>query len=243
MGIDRARLVDAVRYGLGEVAHSPIPPYHWAHNHDLEPLPYAPDSARAILERNGWTDADGDGVREREGMPFSFVLITNPNPVREEILSVVQADLALIGVQVRPSVVEAQTMGATITGPERRFDAFVLGWQSQFRHDDRPFFECTDPPGPFQWSGYCNPRVARILDGALSAAHRAEALPLLHEYQEIVHRDQPFTLLYYEVQPSGVSRGLEGVRMDMRGNFVSVQEWRRAPGAEPSGRASTSSPG
>ncbi len=225
LAIDRGRLVEAVRYGMGEVAYSPVPPYHWAHDHDLSPLPYDPERARALLDSAGWVDADGDGVRERDGEKASFELVTNPNAVREDILAIVQADLARVGVQVRASVREAQTLGADITGPERRFDAFVLGWISQFQHDDRQFFSCAQPEGPFQWAGYCNPDVDRLLDRVANLEDRAEALPLWYEYQEIVQRDQPYTFLYYEVMPNGVKERLRGVRMDIRGNLINAREW------------------
>ena len=133
LGIDRDRIVDAVRYGLGQVAIGPIPPFHWGHHRDLEPLPYDPDSARALLDAAGWLDRDGDGIRERDGVRFSFELKTNQNPTREDIMTMVQADLTEIGVEVRTRVQEAQSLGADITSPERRFDAFVLGWEAQFR--------------------------------------------------------------------------------------------------------------
>ena len=36
----------------------------WAYNEDLDPYPYDPEAAIALLEEAGWVDSDGDGVRE-----------------------------------------------------------------------------------------------------------------------------------------------------------------------------------
>ncbi len=231
LGIDRERLVEAVRYGMGEVAYSPLPPYHWAHNSQLQPLPYDPDSARALLDAAGWVDSDGDGVRERDGDRASFELITNSNPVREDVLEIVASDLATVGVEVIPRVLEAQTLGATITGSDRDFDAFVLGWGPQFEQNDRRIFGCATPEGPFHWAGYCNPRVDELLDRVASLEDRAQALPLWFEYQEIIQRDQPYTFLYYETRAIGIKNRLRAVEMDVRGTLINVNDWWIEPGS------------
>ena len=231
LGIDRGRMIEAVRHGLGEVANSPVPPYHWAHDAELAPLGYDPEAARALLDAAGWRDADGDGVRERGDRQLSFELLTNTNPVREDILVIVQSDLAKIGIAVRPRVMEAQTMATVITGPERDFDAFVLGWGPQFLHDDRQFFSCTMLDNPFQWSGYCDRRVDEILGRLASLDDRNAALPLWYECQEIIQSDQPYTFLYFEVQPNGVRHRLHNVQMDIRGNLINAKDWWIEPGA------------
>ncbi|MGH7545025.1 MAG: ABC transporter substrate-binding protein, partial [Gemmatimonadota bacterium] len=226
--IDRRRIVDAVRSGYGIVAHGPIPPFHWAYDPDLEPLGHAPDSARALLDRAGWTDEDGDGVRERDGEPLRFEIKTNQNRQREDILQLIQADLAKVGVQVRPRVLEWSTFVEDVV-QRREFDAFILGLVTEFRMDDSDLFACDRRDGPYQFAYYCNPRVDSILARAPQLARREEALPLWHEYQRILTRDQPFHWLYYEVRPVGVRARLHGVRMDIRGTWISAREWWIAP--------------
>jgi peptide/nickel transport system substrate-binding protein len=132
LAIDRQEIVDAVQRGLGQVAKSSVPPSHWAHHTDLPPIAYDPDSARLLLDAAGWLDHDGDGVRDKDGIAASFELTTNPNPTREDILTLVQSDLKQVGIDVRTRVQESQSLGANITSPERSFDAFVLGWQTEF---------------------------------------------------------------------------------------------------------------
>ncbi|MEE9133305.1 MAG: ABC transporter substrate-binding protein [Gemmatimonadota bacterium] len=225
LAIDRQEIVDVVQQGLGSVATGPVPPFHWAYNEDLEPLAYDPESARALLEAAGWIDRDGDGVRERDGVSASFELKTNPNPAREDIMTLVQANLADIGVKVRAQVQEAQSLGRDITSPERRFDAFVLGWSAEFNLDDRPLFACSALDGVYQWASYCNPRVDEILERVVLMEDRAQALPLWYEYQDIIQRDQPYTFLYYDVRANAVSERLRGVEMDIRGDLVTVKDW------------------
>lgn len=44
---------------------SPVPIKSQEYNKNLNPLPFAPDSAQQLLEAAGWTDQDGDGKREK----------------------------------------------------------------------------------------------------------------------------------------------------------------------------------
>jgi peptide/nickel transport system substrate-binding protein len=230
LAIDRARIVDVVVRGLGRVATGPVPPFHWAFDPTLEPLPHDPERARALLDSAGWIDRDGDGVRERDGVRASFELKTNPNPVREDIMTLVQADLAEVGVEVRPRVQEAQSLARDITGRDRRFDAIVLGWLTEFNLDDRPLFACSELDGPYQWASYCNPRVDELLDSLALLDDRDRARRLWREYQEIIQRDQPYTFLYYDVRANAVRDRLQGVTMDIRGDLLSVRRWWIAPG-------------
>ncbi|MGD2153524.1 MAG: ABC transporter substrate-binding protein [Gemmatimonadales bacterium] len=230
LAIDRQRIVDVARLGLGRVAQGPVPPFHWAYNADMEPLQYDPERARALLDSAGWVDRDGDGVREKDVYKASFELKTNQgNPTREQILTLVQADLAKVGVEVNLRIQEGQSLRADITNAERRFDAFVLGWSADFNLDDRILFACSQLDGPYQWASYCNPRVDEILDQVAMMVDRSRALPLWHEYQEILQWEQPYTFLYYDVRANAVRARVRDVQTDIRGDFVNVTDWWIAP--------------
>ena len=231
LAINREQIVQAVRHGLGIPAKGPVPPFHWAYHEELEPLPYDPDSARALLAAAGWLDRDGDGIRERDVIRASFELRTHPRADREDIMTLVQADLAKVGLEVRLRVQEAQSLRRDITSRERPFDAFVLGWTADFRLDDRILFACSQLDAPFQWASYCNPRVDELLDQVTRIEDRSQALPLWHEYQEILQWEQPYTFLYYEVRPNGVRERIRDVRMDARGDLVNVTDWWIEPAA------------
>lgn len=230
MAIDRAEIISAVRHGWGEIAKGPVPPFHWAHHWDLEPLPYDPELSRALLDSLGWIDRDGDGMRERGSNRATLELKTHSSPGRQDIVTLAQASLAQIGIEVRSTVQEAQSLARDVTSPERDFDAAVLGWAADFHLDDRALFACSEIEGPFQWASYCNPRVDQLLDELVLATDRTRALPLWHEYQEILHREQPYTFLYYEVRPNGVRNRLRDVRMDIRGSLINVRDWWITPG-------------
>ena len=235
MAIDRQAIVDAVRYGLGEVANGPIGPWHPAYDRSLAPLPFAPDSARALLASAGWVDADGDGVRERGGRPLGFELLTNENAAYRDIAQIVQARLAVVGAKVRLRVVESSTLGDAIMSPERRFDAFVLEWESDLDVDDRQLFSCQSVGEIFQFSSYCNRALDPILDSIPNARSSEQGARLLREYVRIVRADQPFSFLYFARDASAMTASLGGVTLDMRGDLGGVTRWWLDPAVRDGG--------
>jgi len=231
MAIDRRAIVDAVRSGLGDVAGGPVGPWHPAFEGMDAPLPHAPDSSRALFERAGWTDTDGDGVREREGTQFRFRLLTSENPTYRDIAEIVQSQLSGVGVAVEVSSMEGTSFIDAILSPERRFDAFVLEWNPDFEVDDRQLFSCDAIGEAFQFASYCNRELEPVLDSIPMARSRELGHRLIREYTHIVGQDQPFTFLYFAHDAAALGRGLEGVELDIRGDLVGVTRWWLHPDA------------
>jgi peptide/nickel transport system substrate-binding protein len=223
--IDRSALIDVVRDGLGSVANGPIGPWHWAYDEDLPPLAYDTTASRALLDAAGWTDSDGDGVRDRRGDRLSFELSTNERQVNQDIAVIVQEYLRTVGVEVTPRTQESGSLAAALTSPERRFDAVILGWDPDFEIDDRPLFACSHLGEIFQFGSYCNEELDPVLDSIPMVRDRETRLRLYRRYNRIVQEDQPFTFLYATTDAVGMRRELQGVVLDARGELTSAKEW------------------
>lgn len=234
LALDRQGIVDAVRRGYGQVANSTVPPMFWQYDASAgAELRYDPARARALLAEAGWTDRDGDGVREdAAGRPFRFTLsIPQGNAERRDIGEIVQAQLRAVGVVAEPRVTEFNTLVAQASDPKRRdFDAIVVGWIPEFRLDDSDLFACSKRDNPLTWAGYCNPATDRLLDTLQRIPSRDAARPFWREYQERIARDQPFALLFYPRRLEGVSERLRNVHPDARGELVGVDRWWIVPG-------------
>jgi ABC-type transport system substrate-binding protein len=74
MGIDRTPMLRSTYGAYARVADAPVTGAHW--NHPLVPrgIAYDPSGARALLDRRGWVDHDGDGIRDKDGVPLSLRL-------------------------------------------------------------------------------------------------------------------------------------------------------------------------
>ena len=65
LALDREQLVRTLWRGLGVVTETLLPPGNWARNDDLEPTPFDPAAARALLDAAGFPDPDGAGPEPR----------------------------------------------------------------------------------------------------------------------------------------------------------------------------------
>ncbi len=231
MAIGRDRLIAVVRNGLGTVASGPVGPWHWAHDPAWRALPHAPDSARALLAASGWRDVDGDGVREREGEELRFELLTNENPVRQDIAVIVQEQLAGVGVAAEIRLRETASLAAAVTGADRGFAAAILGFTQDWVLDDRDQWACDRRREPFHFSGFCSPELDAVLDSIPVARDRAARQRLYRRWHETIARQQPYTYLFYDVTAAGLRRELHAARPDARGDLVTVRGWWLEPAA------------
>jgi len=115
--VDRESISKAVFFGLAEPVYGPIPPVNrkW-YNPDIVRYAYDPDRARAILDEAGYLDTNGDGVRESNGVPISFTLITNvDNRQRVAMANMVADDLKRVGIDCRPVPMEFNAVITKLT--------------------------------------------------------------------------------------------------------------------------------
>lgn len=224
MAIDRRQIVDALLYGYGQIATADVMPFQWEYNDAIEPWPYDPERAKQLLADAGWTDTNGDGVLDKDGRPFRFQLATNQgNDLREDILVIVQNDLAKIGIQVQPRLVEWNTHITALKAKD--FEAAVSGWSVDFKFDPTEVMSCEAIEAKYNYPSYCNPKADSLMAEALVTLDREEAKPIWDAYQETIHQDQPYTFLYYLTERLGVGNRLNEVTADARGHLVSIADW------------------
>ncbi|MEN8143471.1 MAG: ABC transporter substrate-binding protein [Gemmatimonadota bacterium] len=224
MAIDRGAMVRSLRSGHGSVATGPLGPWHWAYDTSWRPLPVNADSAAVLLDAAGWRDSDGDGIRDRNGQPFRFDLMIAPNPEREDIALIVQAGLAAVGIDAQIAIREVAAMIPAVIGPERRYDAVLIGNVSDMIVDERDSWACDQVGQPNQFTSYCNPGLDPVMDSIPVVQDREVLRGLLRRFHQTIAADQPYTFLFYLDRINGV-RGVQGVEFGVRGDWLSVHEW------------------
>jgi peptide/nickel transport system substrate-binding protein len=229
VGTNRAEIVEALLRGYGTVANSGVPPFHWAYYAPiLDSLAYNPNEARRLLDEAGWSEIGSDGIRRNaDGLRMEIVLKYNQgNQQRQDIAEIMQSQLREIGVSLRPQVVEWATLLNQINTPSTRdFDGVVMGWVTEFKLDDTNLFHSRSFETPYAWSGTQNPRLDMLLDTLQLIVDRDEALPFWREYQYEIMKEQPYTFFFFPKRLGGVNKRVQGVRQDVRGEWVTAQEW------------------
>ncbi len=233
LGLNRSLIMEGIQGGEAALINTGVPPFHFAFNPELaDSLPFDPEQARALLDEVGWSDRDGDGIRENPGRePLSIELLYHRNQERQEVAEIMQAQLREIGVEIRPRVAEFATYIGAITSPERDFEGALVSFETEFRLDERDLFHSEGVDGPFAFAGTSDPALDRYLDTLQLITDRDEALPLWQAYQFRILELQPYTYLYSSFRRDGVNRRIRGAVMDPRGEWATVRHWWIAPGA------------
>ncbi|HUO86366.1 MAG TPA: ABC transporter substrate-binding protein [Thermoanaerobaculia bacterium] len=223
LAIDRDTLVEAIWGDLARPIASPIPPDTWAWSEEVSPLPYAPDEARRLLAAAGWTDQDGDGVRDKEGRPFRFRLITNAgNRPREDALVLIQDQLRRVGVVAQPEAIEFHSLIEQVTSG--RFDATVMGWGIPTTFDFRYAYHSAEI-GSTNFTGFSEPEVDRLLEEARLQTELAAMGPYLDRLQVIQQELQPYTFLWQSKQLHGIRERVNDAAPNHLRALANLREW------------------
>jgi peptide/nickel transport system substrate-binding protein len=122
LAIDKQTIVDKLLFGfatVGTTEHN----LGWAKG-DIPPSEYNVDKAKALLEEAGWSDEDGDGVRECNGCPNAEpgqplklkIQTTSGNALREQAEQVLMEMMAEIGIELYIENVPSSELFASYSG-------------------------------------------------------------------------------------------------------------------------------
>lgn len=102
MGINKQGFVDTLLDGHGVPAHGAFPDgFNTFGGENVKTEDYDPEGAKAVLEEAGWTDSDGDGIREKDGNKLLIRWLTYPSRQELPLLAEsAQATLKDIGIEV-----------------------------------------------------------------------------------------------------------------------------------------------
>jgi len=227
MAIDRTSLVETLWHGRARVATSPLVSSVWAWDDTLEPWPYDPQAAAELLDRAGWRDRDGDGIRDREGQALRFELLTpTSSATRGDAAVLIQSQLAQIGVVVALRQLENNTLIARAQSHD--FEAFIGSWNIDTSMDIGYAFHSESITGGYNFGAYDNPEVDRLIDRFRELDDPAAQRPVLIDLQRLIHAEQPYTFLWEPQGLTAVQERLRAVRPNYLSVFFHLRDWQLA---------------
>ncbi len=173
-----------------------------------DPLPNDPDQARKILEKHGWHDTNGDGIREREGKEFRFsAAISSWEQGSKESAIYVQDQFRRIGVRMDIQILEDDLIWRRIqTGDFEALFYYIVGLLNHPRYGDAKLFGKESP------LGYKNPEIIRLLDMALLEMDPDKLDSIYKKIMPIFIEDMPMTFLLPRIYSSIAHRRIKGLK-------------------------------
>ncbi len=209
LAIDRQRYVETIGRGQAEVAVTSFHPEMACFDRTLRPLPFDPARARALLAEAGWVDRDGDGVREKDGIPFRFRLLY-PATTRQNdrIAAFVQANLRDVGVAMELDPRPWAAFLEEVHG--RKFTAVMSGYRLDPDPDPWALWHSSQADEGYNYAGLRDPEIDRWIEEARRTFDGAAREELYRKIQRRLHELQPDTFFFYPVTRYAVRRGLRG---------------------------------
>ncbi|MGE5309044.1 MAG: peptide-binding protein [Deltaproteobacteria bacterium] len=224
MAVDKKEIISMVLMGFGDISTGPYVKQSWAYNEDVKPAPFDPAAARVLLAEAGWRDINRDGWLEKGGRRFAFTILTNQgNEERLKTCQIIQRRLAEIGVSVKIKVLEWSVLLSQYID-KRNFETICLGWTVPREPDNYDIFHSSKTKeGEFNFAGYRNEEVDRLLIEARRIFDQPKRAALYKRIQEILYDDQPYMFLYVPeslVILNSRFRGVEPAPAGLSYNFV-----------------------
>ncbi|PVA12099.1 peptide ABC transporter [Pelagivirga sediminicola] len=197
--------------------------------------------AQAILQNAGWTDDNGDGVRERQGKQLRFVFQTSTNAVRQDFQLLAKEWWRQIGVQTELRNIDASVFfSSDASSPDtlQRFGAHIQMYAGASDGPDPEAYlsgwACKNIPDRDNgWQGqnvgaWCDPAYDRLLDKLAVTAGLEERAELARTLNDMLVQNHVVVPLVDRARISAHSAALEGVRMNAWDSELwNVAEWHR----------------
>ncbi|MCA0872817.1 ABC transporter substrate-binding protein [Seohaeicola saemankumensis] len=189
--VNKQAIVNDVLEGTAAVAAGPTPPaFAWAYNEALEPYPYDPAKAKALIAEAG-----------AEGAELTFYVTEGGSGMLDPVAmgTAIQADLQAVGLKVKIETYEWNTfLGKVNPGLEGKADMAEMAWMTN-DPDTLPFLALRTGAWPdkggFNSGYYSNPEVDQLLEAARASTNQAERAKLYQDMQVIVQEDAPWVFV------------------------------------------------
>lgn len=218
--IDKQKIIDVAFSGQGKPGSTIVPSFltDW-HNElsDEQNRSYDPDKAKATLDEAGFTDQNGDGVREdKDGKPLEFRLYLRSNSPEEvkagQILHVMLKD---VGINTKVETIDDGVLGDRIYD-NGDYDLFIWGWSTDIDPTTILSIVSTDQIGNLSETYYSNPKYDELLAEQEVTVDFKERQKIVYEMQNILAEDLPYIILMEE-------NAMQAVRTDKWKGWTPVQ--------------------
>jgi len=215
LATDRATITQAIFGGESSPAYGPLTAVTFGYDPLLaQRYPYSRDEAAALLKEAGWSDADGDGVRERDGQPLILDAILMTWGSVPEVAQLVQSQWAQVGVALRtetltyPAALQAAREGNYHIIPQNfsGSDPDLL-WAYYYSNQ------------PFNWSKVSDTTLDNLLDKGRNTPDPAQRAELYAQAQQLIMELALLIPIRDPVNLNAASARVAGLHFDAHGWF------------------------
>jgi len=216
MATDRRSIVANIFDTLAVQARGPFTASNASSDPSLKPLPYAVDSANALLDAAGWVRG-ADSMRSKNGTPLAFAMLTpSSSAARMRAAVLLQEQFRRVGVNATVDAVDFPTF--IERSGKRRYETLVNQWSPDpgIGSVNDTWTSAGAAPGGNNFSNYRNPAFDMHVDSAMTAfdpvqmrAHFALAWRIIADDAPAIWLAEPrrVMVVHKRIQTAGLRPG------------------------------------
>ena len=210
MGIDKRSFVDVLLGGNGCPAVGAFPESFPFGGQKLTATAYDPDGAERLLEESGWTDEDGDGIREKDGRRLTIRWLTYPSRQELPLLAeYAQYALGKIGIDV--SINCTASAGALKSDPTK-WDVYASAMVTCPTGDPEYFFaSCALEKSAANSGAYRSEKLERLAEEMSETFETEKRASLAIEMQQTLIDDAAFVFCSHLKMGMVMRKGVKGL--------------------------------
>ncbi|GAB4539386.1 MAG: peptide ABC transporter substrate-binding protein [Pleurocapsa sp.] len=202
---------------------------------------YDLNKASGLLDKAGWKDTNGNGIRDKNGQEMQIVFQTSVNPLRQKTQTLVKQGLQSIGVGVELKSIDPSVYFSSDASNNDTVEHFYADLQMYTTGNTNPdpgaymqFYTCAQiPQKANNWSGdnnsrYCNPEYDRLWQQSNTELEPAKRTMMFKLMNDILIEDFAVIPLVHRADVVAFSNSISGYELtawDMR--TWDIMNWQR----------------
>lgn len=201
----------------------------------LEPYPYDPEEAKALLDAAGWVDSNGDGTRDKDGVELVLRYITNDRELRKNVQAVVVQQWSLVGIgaDVQNYSSDIYWNGYNDDGPQAQGNYDIAEYSSvgSFPDPEASYnwlcseISSADNPDGGNWQGLCDEQLDSLLMEQAVTLDINKRIEIYHQIEKLMYDQVYYIGMWLDPDLWSVNNRLQNVSLSGASPFWNVQEW------------------
>ena len=225
--LNRQEMLNSFFNNQGTIISGPFAPGSWAYNLDVQPLPYNPQKAIALLNEAGFKQGS-DGIMQKGGKKLELTLLV---PIEKESEAVKRVVLAFqnylknVGVTVKVEFKEWQSWKEEVFA-EHHFDIVFASWVFDDSADISSLFHSAEI-GPWKnnFVAYSNPEVDSLIVESKLTLDYEKRRSINRKLHALLADEAPYTFLWTLTNYSAYHKKIQHVAIHPYKFFSYADEW------------------
>lgn len=211
----------------GELISGPYAPTSWAYNTDIKPKEFDPAKAESLLKGVGFVDTDGDGIREKNGLPLHLRCYISKlySDVERDLFNDWAKQVRSVGVDAEVVQLDPASWADKVSR-EKDYDVTYIAWTLDEAANIYTLFHANEiRPDGNNIVQFDDPRVNQLLNDFRNTTDRLIKSNISHRLHAILDEECPYTFLWTLRKTAAYNSRLRDVAIEPFSLFLWAENW------------------